>query len=405
MAIFTEQDLATLRNRKPKIEDVKLLNGKILELRQEIYQKLNKEVNAAKDDLLPEVKSIANKGKISEYYRTYALIRLYSPKTNIGRDFEKHLTNENNSYPAIELFMGNKDGEHEKFYIGLIIGYDRTISTHRTDKQKTKTSEAAIELFKTIKINSGEKFFHKNIEYSSYAEWKNATEDISSTWNSGIIYDIDSSSEKNEIVDKYVEFVKRHYAELEALAALAENNEPDIDLNARQDENGEQKIFPANLIFYGPPGTGKTFKTKEKAINFIAPIKPPKDLASLNSNFELVKGIKGIKTNITTFNSALNSNVGMETGLVDKLSMFKHWYYSKSLNMFGPSKFLGYEGMQPQRYSKYARDGLTGTETEDVLSKVVKSENADSFTENKLREFLKRFEKQLRLDAVVKIIE
>ena len=70
----------------------------------------------------------------------------------------------------------------------------------------------------------------------------------------------------------------------------------------------------------------------------------------INDNYEefivynttaLVDSVDEVLDNIETF----NAEIGEYEGLQNRLSQFKHWYYSKKLKLFGPSKFVGYKSI------------------------------------------------------------
>ena len=155
-----------------------------------------------------------------------------------------------------------------------------------------------------------------------------------------------------------------------------------------------------NRILYGPPGTGKTFITRRKAVEIVGMIDKKINLIKSdldeNSKFVLIDNLDEIKANIRSFNSALDQK---QKGIVEKLSQFGHWYYSKELNMFGPSKFIGYKNMSAERYVNVYYH-LTGTDTEKALEKFHSNES-DKDLQMKLRETLMKFGKEPKLGCFV----
>jgi len=53
------------------------------------------------------------------------------------------------------------------------------------------------------------------------------------------------------------------------------------------------------------------------------------------------------------------------TDILSQLSLFKHWYYIKEIDMFGPNKYIGYKEINTSKYNRGY--GLDGRDTERVL--------------------------------------
>jgi hypothetical protein len=119
--------------------------------------------------------------------------------------------------------------------------------------------------------------------------------------------------------------------------------------------------------------------------------------------FELVSNLQEIGENIVQFNSDLNN----ETELIEQLSQFSHWYYIDGLDMFGPSKFIGYKQMNTERYARgYAKNG---GDTEKVLIKWFRTlaprSREDSELRVKLESRLADFKKKPRKNAVIHVLK
>jgi hypothetical protein len=87
-----------------------------------------------------------------------------------------------------------------------------------------------------------------------------------------------------------------------------------------------------------------------------------------NIKLSLVEDILEVLENIKGFNHELPDSVH----LIKKLSHFKHWYYSNELNLFGPSKFIGYKKNTTADYEKGTTGAewyMDGRDTEPVLRK------------------------------------
>ncbi len=77
---------------------------------------------------------------------------------------------------------------------------------------------------------------------------------------------------------------------------------------------------------------------------------------------KLVTDIEQVKQNVKQFNADLRQN----TDIISQLSMFRHWYFIDELGMFGPSKFIGYAGINTENYRR--GKGKDGRDTEPVLA-------------------------------------
>lgn len=107
---------------------------------------------------------------------------------------------------------------------------------------------------------------------------------------------------------------------------------------------------------------------------------------------------KDIVTNIENFNRALRGRNGKP--LIDLLGRFRAWYGVKKDEewFFGPSKFIGYEGMDAKIYVESNTESMDGRETEANLREwFPETSQSDPRWEeayDALREFLHKFGKK-----------
>ncbi|MGG1400182.1 hypothetical protein ABE288_20520 [Bacillus salipaludis] len=79
---------------------------------------------------------------------------------------------------------------------------------------------------------------------------------------------------------------------------------------------------------------------------------------------ELVEDLNEVKQNIIQFNNDIKVNQELRKRF---FSHFRQWYYIKELDMFAPSKFIGYKNMNAQKYNNKDGTGADGRKTEAVL--------------------------------------
>lgn len=118
----------------------------------------------------------------------------------------------------------------------------------------------------------------------------------------------------------------------------------------------------------------------------------------------LVDSISEVKNNVKHFNEDLEIN----EELVSKLSSFRHWYYIEELDLFGPSKFIGYKNNNWYEYSKGTNidNGyMDGRETQEVLKVFFKEVEGGKFESlyNKLKIFIQTYDKDP--NKIIKIYE
>ena len=106
----------------------------------------------------------------------------------------------------------------------------------------------------------------------------------------------------------------------------------------------------------------------------------------------LIENWEDIIENFQNFNSSIETSNSVAR---DQLSKFFHWYYLPSLDIFAPSKFLGYKGMT---LFTYKSEG-DGRETQPALKKYFIKLDPNSQKYNslltKLEDFLKPMGKEV----------
>jgi len=94
--------------------------------------------------------------------------------------------------------------------------------------------------------------------------------------------------------------------------------------------------------------------------------------------------------NIKRFNVDLLEN---DSDFIRFLSQYRQWYYLDELDLFGPSKFIGYRKMTAEKYKNKKGKGADGRATEAVISKwFVEVENEELM--DKLERLLSKFGKK-----------
>ncbi|MGE7662658.1 HNH endonuclease [Peribacillus sp. NPDC097197] len=81
-------------------------------------------------------------------------------------------------------------------------------------------------------------------------------------------------------------------------------------------------------------------------------------------DFILVEDVTEVKDNIRQFNNDISSDDELRRRF---LSRYRQWYYIAELDMFAPSKFIGYKNMNAYRYNNKDGNGADGRVTEAVL--------------------------------------
>ena len=88
--------------------------------------------------------------------------------------------------------------------------------------------------------------------------------------------------------------------------------------------------------------------------------------------FLLVEDLKEIKENMIQFNKDIKENEELRRRFI---SHFRQWYYIKELDMFAPSKYIGYKNMNALKYNNKDGTGADGRKTESILGKLLEKKD------------------------------
>ena len=106
-------------------------------------------------------------------------------------------------------------------------------------------------------------------------------------------------------------------------------------------------------------------------------------------SLHLVENLEEVKLNIIQFNIDLKTNEEMRKRF---LPYFTQWYYIYEIDMFAPSKFIGYKEMDGDKYNNKDGTGADGRKTEAILKKWFIKKNVPDLL-NELNERIGRFGK------------
>lgn len=102
-----------------------------------------------------------------------------------------------------------------------------------------------------------------------------------------------------------------------------------------------------------------------------------------------------------------NKDLEQKTEIISQLSQFIHWYYVPDLDLFGPSKYIGYSNMNAKIYNRGFNK--TGVDTEKVLKRwFIKLNNSSEKSEllmSKLTYLLELYNKKPRSNAVIHVLK
>lgn len=102
-----------------------------------------------------------------------------------------------------------------------------------------------------------------------------------------------------------------------------------------------------------------------------------------------------------------NKDLEQETEIISQLSQFIHWYYVPDLDLFAPSKYIGYSNMNTKKYNRGFNK--TGVDTEKVLKqwfiKLNNSSERSLMLMSKLADILELYNKKTRSNAVIHVLK
>lgn len=119
----------------------------------------------------------------------------------------------------------------------------------------------------------------------------------------------------------------------------------------------------------------------------------------MSARIAFVTSHEEVKENVQQFNEDLKEGLDIRT----QLSQFRHWYYIHEIDMFGPSKYIGYKNMTTSKYNRGS--GLDGRDTERILQKWFSVLPKGSKNEIELRQrlnlLLGAYNKEMKSNALI----
>ena len=114
---------------------------------------------------------------------------------------------------------------------------------------------------------------------------------------------------------------------------------------------------------------------------------------------------------VTEYNDVLiniyqfNEDVRNDEEVAVYLSQFKHWYYIPELNMFGPSKYIGYKNMNSIAFNQgtHRSEVETGKVLKEWFYPLQTNTNEDLVLRTELASLLEDVDKKLRANAVIHV--
>lgn len=105
----------------------------------------------------------------------------------------------------------------------------------------------------------------------------------------------------------------------------------------------------------------------------------------------MVKSYEEALENARTFNNEL----GNSKNTINKLSLFRQWYFFEEIDSFAPSKFIGYRKMSMKAYEIASTVSLDGRNTENALKKIfdIADDNQKEELKRKLADYLSQYDK------------
>ncbi|MGM8215922.1 hypothetical protein ACLIA0_10160 [Bacillaceae bacterium W0354] len=118
--------------------------------------------------------------------------------------------------------------------------------------------------------------------------------------------------------------------------------------------------------------------------------------------YELVSTKQQVLDNVIRFNQELDYK---NEQFLRFLSLYRQWYYFPELDLFGPSKFIGYKDMTAEKYINKKGKGADGRDTEKILRQLMTieasySERLTAQLEDMLREFNRKPFKNCKINVV-----
>lgn len=117
----------------------------------------------------------------------------------------------------------------------------------------------------------------------------------------------------------------------------------------------------------------------------------------------LVTCLDEVYENIIQFNKDLEE----ETVIISQLTQFIHWYYLPELNLFAPSKYIGYRKMNTKKYNRGFNK--SGVESEKILKqwfiKLERTSEESMILIDQLTDTLEKYNKKLRSNAVIHVLK
>ena len=122
----------------------------------------------------------------------------------------------------------------------------------------------------------------------------------------------------------------------------------------------------------------------------------------------LTSNINQVIENIKNFQIELNKK-NRKNDLVNALGQFTNWFAHKDELgnwIFGPSKFIGYQGMSLDKYENKNKNKLDGRQTDAILQqwKVKPSKEEDKELREKLSLFLNSYKKRTKKTAKIYVL-
>ena len=122
----------------------------------------------------------------------------------------------------------------------------------------------------------------------------------------------------------------------------------------------------------------------------------------------LVSNINHVIKNIEDFQIELNKKNG-KNDLVNALGQFTNWFAHKDELgnwIFGPSKFIGYQGISLEKYENKSQNKLDGRQTDAILQqwKIKPSKEEDKELREKLGLFLNSYGKRIKKTAKIYVL-